>query len=142
MAKRKFQDKVANIADWVEIINYHWARLKGELHNDHEFWDDTLHAMQPEDWWDIVEAYPTMYDLHEDLFRQHGGMARDVQIIEQRLMFGKPVVKTGRKDHNFAPFRALMVLKDVVNDINETPTLKFDKVVDEEPTQFQKLFDL
>ena len=142
MTTRKFQDKVANLRDWVEIINYHWDRLRGELHNDTEFWEDTLHAMTNQDWWDLVEAYPTMYDLHSDLFREHGGMARDIQTIESRLMLGKPVVKTGRRDHNFSPFRALMVLKDVLNDLMGTPTKKFDQVVDDTPTQFQQLFEI
>ena len=144
MPRKTFHQKVKNINDWIEIFNHYWVELEGQYHDKKQFWDDTLHSMTNEDWWDVVEAYPTLHDLHEDLFREYGYIKNDIDTIERRLMLGKPVVKPSVKNWNFPAFHAMVVLKDVLNSVNGVKLPKFDKpqAHDDTLTPFENLFDV
>lgn len=145
MAKRNYQDKLNNINTWVEIVNYHWHRLESNLFNDEEFWNDTLHAMQDQDWWDWVEIAPALKIQHSDVWRKYPKLAEGTKEVERLLMLGKPVTKKDRKGKNFEAFRLLMNIKDFINDVNGTPTKQFVKEPEpkqEQPTAFERLFDL
>lgn len=128
MSKRTYQEKLQNVNLWVEIVNYHWDRLQGELFNDEEFWDHTLHAMTNEDWWDWCDIEPALKVQHDDIFRRYSKIYEDTEYIKKKLMQSKPVTKQNQKGKNFQAFRALMNIKDIVNDINGTPTKHFQKV--------------
>jgi hypothetical protein len=145
MARRTFHDKLKNVEDWIEIFNYHWERLKGHYHNDKEFWDDTLHSMENQDWWDIVEIYPTLHDLYPGHFHDYGYIKNDIDQIERRLMLGKSVIAKNRQSHNFPAYHAMVVLKDVINAKNGTPTKSYKKNSrddNDQTTPFENLFDI
>ena len=145
MAKRRYEDRLKNLNTWVEITNYHWDRLNGEFYDDQQAWDDTYHAFANDDWWDMVESADTICQVYDHCFKP-GDLYKfrdDIKEINRRLMFGKTVVKPKQKSYNFHPFRGWMILKDVLNSANGTPTKEFDKKTppDEDPTQFERLFD-
>ena len=142
-ARRKFQDKLNNIQSWIDIFNHYWDQLKGEYYDHKPFWDNTLHAMTNDDWWDVVDCYERLYDDYESYFRSHGYIANDIDIIKRRLNKSQPVVKPDVRDYNRPAFHVMVVYKDVLNDINGTPTVDYSKkVVKEEPTHFQTLFEI
>lgn len=142
---RKFEDKLANTLDWLEITNYHWNRLKGQLYNDTQAWDDTFHAKQDSDWWDIHDCIKVLMQMYPDEARAYPHLTEDFKEVEKRLLFGKPVIKPQRKSYNFTPFRAWMASKDFLNTINGSPTVDYTIVTpdpeDDKPTQFQTLFE-
>jgi len=125
--KKTYTEKLKNINDWVEIVNHHWARLKGNLHNDEVFWNQTLHSMKDLDWWDWIDIEPSIAIQYEGEYRRYPKLAQDTQNVKKKLMFGKPVVKKGQAMKNTEAFRLLMQIKDLINDINGTPTKKFPK---------------
>lgn len=146
MARRTYQEKFDNITTWVEITNHHWHRLEGFMFNDEQFWDDSLHAMEDRDWWDWVEIAPALAIQYAEHWRKYPKLAEGTKEVERLLMLGKPVTKQNRKGKNFEAFRLLMNIKDFVNDISGTPTVKYDKKtdepVDDKPSQFERLFSL
>lgn len=147
MAKRLYEHKLSNINAWVEITNHHWHRLRGEMFNDEEFWDHTLHAMTNDDWWDWVDIAPSLKIQYEQDWRRYPKLDTSTEDIKKTLMLGKTVTKKNRKGKNFDAFRLLMNIKDFVNDINGTPTKQYPKKSDTDtkepqPTPFESLFDI
>jgi hypothetical protein len=143
MAKT-YQDKLTNINLWVEITNHHWQRLRGEMFNDEEFWDDTLHAMTSDDWWDWVDIAPSLKIQYEQEWRRYPKIDISTDEVKKTLMLSKPVTKKSRKGKNFNAFRLLMNIKDFLNDVNGTPTKQFPKTPQpaiEPETSFERLFD-
>jgi len=143
MAKQTYQDKLTTINAWVEITNYHWLRLKGEMFNDEEFWDHTIHAMTNDDWWAWCDIAPSLAIQYEQEWRRYPKLHDSTQAVLKDLMLGKPVTKKSRKGKNFQAFRLLMNIKDFLNDINGTPTRQFtdrDRQPEPEPTPKERLF--
>jgi hypothetical protein len=143
MAKRTYDDKLKNILDWVEITNYHWHQLKGEMFNDEQFWDDTLHAMINDDWWDWVDIAPALKIQYETEWRRYPKLDVSTEAVHKDLMLGKAVTKKSRKGKNFQAFRLLMNIKDFVNDITGQPTHQYtakDREPQPEPTPKELLF--
>lgn len=142
--KRDYQTKLKNIETWVEIVDHHWHRLRGQLHNDTEFWDDTLHAMQDQDWWDWVDIEPAIKIQHEYHYRRYGKLTEDTKDIYKMLALGKPVTRKNGAHKNITAFRTLMSIHDLFNDIKGTPTRQFSAVdtIEEQATPFEKLFDV
>lgn len=126
MAKT-YQEKLDNIKAWVEITNLHWDRLEGEMFNDGQFWDETLHAMQNDDWWDWTDIAPALKIQYNEIWFKYPKLETATDEVKKLLMLGKPVTKKDRKGKNFEAFRLLMNIKDFINDINETPTPQYSK---------------
>jgi hypothetical protein len=145
MARKTYEEKLRNINLWVEITNHHWHRLKGNIYNDTEFWDDTLHSMSNDDWWDWTDIAPALKIQHEDFWRRYSKLDISTEAVKRTLMLNKSVVKKSRKGSNFEAFRLLMNIKDFINDINFTPTVDYSTRTKEEtqdvPSQFELLFD-
>jgi hypothetical protein len=144
MAKRSYDQKFNNIRDWVEITNHHWHRLKGEMFNDQEFWEHTLHAMSDQDWWDWVDIEPSIKIQYEEHFRKYSKLTEDTKEIYTKLALGKPITRKMGISKNLTAFRALMCIKDLFNDINGTPTVPYDKpkvTANDDQTQFEILFE-
>jgi hypothetical protein len=123
---RTYDDKLKNIKDWVEITNHHWHRLKGQIYNDTEFWDHTLHAMTNDDWWDWVDIAPALKIQYEREWRRYPKMDISTDQIKRTLMLSRTVTKRSRKGTNFEAFRLLMNIKDFVNDLEGTPTKRYE----------------
>lgn len=144
MLKRNYSEKEKNVHTWVEIINHYWHELRSELYNNTEFWDNTLHSMQDEDWWDLCEVYDILRQQYPELFYRFPKQFEDIAWIKRRLMLGKPVIKPMAKNFNTTGFRSWMVIKDVINDIKGTPTVDYKNnppKAEETQTQFERLFD-
>lgn len=144
MAKRTYQEKLANINAWVEITNYHWHRLQGELHNDEEFWEHTFGSMSDQDWWDWCDIEPSLRIQYEQEYRRWHKLDQGTQDIKKRLMLGKPLYRKDQKNANRDVFRAWMNVKDFVNDINGTPTVDYTtvKITPAEPVKVQVFHNL
>jgi len=128
--KRNYNEKLENINNWVYITNHHWERLKGDFYNDEQFWDDSLHAMADDPvWWDWVETEPALRAQHPQAFSRYPFIQQATDHITRATMYGKPLVKKGVKNANFNTFRAWMNIKDVMNEINGTPTVQYPKPV-------------
>lgn len=140
-----YQRKFANIEAWAEIVDYHWHRLRGEMFNDAEFWDHTLHAMTDLDWWDWVDVEPAIAIQYEEHYRRYPKLKEDTQEIRQKLMLGKPITRKNGKMKNLTAFRTLMAIHDLVNDMQGTPTRQYPKHTEqrkEHTTPFEALFDV
>lgn len=142
MARRTYDQKLTNINLWVDITNYHWHRLEGELRNDEEFWSETLHAMTEQDWWDWVDIEPSIKIQHEEHYRKYSKLTEDTREIYTKLALGKPITRKMGISKNLTAFRTLMSIKDLINDINGTPTVQYVKKQPEPPlTPAERLFD-
>ncbi len=144
MAKRSYDEKLQNILDWVEITNYHWNRLKGELYNDEEFWEHIFGSMTEQDWWDWVEIAPALKIQYDAEWRRWYKIDEGTKDIEKRLAFGNPLYRKDQKNANKAVFRAWMNIKDFLNDITGQPTKQYtvkDREPVEKPTPKETLFD-
>jgi len=143
MAKRTYDQKLQNILDYVEITNYHWDRLKGELHDDEEFWQHIFGTMTEQDWWDWVEIQPALKIQYEQEYRRWYKLDEGTADIHKRLAFGKPLYRKDQKNGNKAVFRAWMNIKDFINDITGQPTVQYtakDREPVPEPTPKETLF--
>lgn len=123
----RYEDNLNLIKAWVELVNYHWDRLEGELFNDSLFWQETLESMSDNDWWAWVDIAPALKIQYNEQWRRYPRLDIATEEIKKLLMLGKPVTKKSRKGKNFEAFRLLMNIKDFVNDINETPTKTYTK---------------
>lgn len=149
---KTYTEKLNNITDWVRIVNHYWQELQGDLYNNKEFWRDSLHAMTNEDWWDWVDIMPALQAQHPDTFRKYSSIQEDTKEINKKLLLGKTIVKPNVSGKNFEAFRALMNIKDIMNDIAGTPTIDYKKKSKIKPTPphikeparttFHDLFDI
>lgn len=145
--KRTYQQKLANINAFVEITNYHWNRLLGWLEDDEEFWEHIFGTMTTDDWWDWVDIEPALKAQYPDEFRRYPKVHLGTEHLKKCLMFGKPIYLKDVKGANFESFRAWMNIKDVMNEINGTPTRIYtekDRQKAQEqanPTPFERLFE-
>lgn len=147
MTKRTYKDKEEHFNQWIEIINYYWHFLKSDLYNNTDFWDNTFHSMDEQAWWDMVDVYDIIRQQYPEEFYRFPYQHEDIAWIKKKLLLGKPVIKPMAKEYNKTGFRAWMVMKDVVNNINGTPTVNYknnpSKGPDPDPeTPFERLFDI
>jgi hypothetical protein len=143
MATRTYDEKLKNICDWVEITNHHWHRLKGEMFNDEQFWDDTLHSMTNDDWWDWCDIAPALKIQYAKEWRSLPKLDISTEEVKRDLMLGKAPTKRSRKGKNFQAFRLLMNIKDFINEIAGTPTKEYtakDREPQPQPTPKETLF--
>lgn len=129
---RTFQERIHNINLWVEIINHHWQRLEGDIHNDCQTWNDTLHAMTANDHWDWVEVEPALRCIFPEIFRRYRWIEQDTHHMRQCLQRGEPLIVKYRPLKNRPCFRAWMTIKDIINEINGEPTRQYKKQGDTE----------
>lgn len=145
--KRTYQEKLNNIKAFVEITNYHWDRLLGWVRDDKEFWQHTFGTMTNDDFWDWIDIEPALRAQHPDEFRRFPKISIGTDHLKRCLMTGKPIYRKDVKGANFESFRAWMNIKDVMNEINGTPTIQYtekDRQQAEElanPTPFETLFE-
>lgn len=125
---RRYEQKLENVQNWVEIFNYHWDRLKGEYHNDEEFWNDTYHSMRDLDWDDFCQVGDVLTRQYPEDFRRYPNFAENLNEVNKRVMLGKPIIKRfNRQNYNKAPFNVVLTVKDVINELNGTPTKQWPK---------------
>lgn len=130
MQKYTYEEKLAVINYIVEIVNKHWHRLQGELHDDKQFWEETLHSISNEEWemWvDIFPAIKAQYPDEVSKFPYCEGSVYEIEKLIHKNGYSKPIVKKNVPHQNKRAFLALMNMKDVINEINGRPTKKYPK---------------
>jgi hypothetical protein len=141
MPNYTLQEKVQIVEHLMNEINKLWIKCKGEMFNNKDFWDETLHSFTNEDWsviLDVMELIrledPRCYlPFSYDTFQE----ARKVITIEGHD--ANPRALNARKNKKKS-FKALMHAKDCWNAFvgYEAPTkFKPDPVP---PTPFENLF--
>lgn len=127
--------KLAKIVKLVDLVNAHWVRLDGDLFNDRDFWDQTLHSLSNQDWQDMVDGMKWIRLTAPDRFNY--AVNKVLEDVERILVLKghQPRVLDSRR-YKKTEFLALMWIKDVINDIRDyTPPRSQPK-----PTQFELLF--
>jgi len=141
MAKYTLEEKLGFVEHVVLELREFWIKYKGELHNHKDFWDATLHAYTNEDWELMMEIMELIRIEDPDTYLRG---SKDVfDQVRKVLMYeghsGNPRALDRRK-HKSLAFKALMNVKDVMNNFSgyEQPT-KFAPDP-EPPSQFELLF--
>jgi hypothetical protein len=130
MATRTYEQKETTVKAWVEITNHYWNEHKGILNGKDDFWNNTLHSMREQDFWDMVDVCEVLILQYPDRFSQLYKVKSHLNTIKKRLHQCKPVVKQWAVSWNNPAFQTLMEIKDVLNDLGETPTKQFPKPKD------------
>lgn len=142
MLQYTLQEKVQIVEHIVNEMNKFWIKHKGNLRNQKDFWDETLHTFTNEDWeimLDVMELIrledPNCYlPFSIDTFQE----VRKVLLLEAHDR--NPRALDSYKNKGKA-FKALMHVKDVFNNFAgyEAPT-KFAPDPTP-PTPFDNLFE-
>lgn len=143
MAKLTFDDKVAITTAVVKLVNEHWIRCKGELFNDKKFWDETLHSLNNQDWEDMMTVMDGLKAMDSSLFNYDANnvFERVKEILMKEGHSENPRALDARK-HKKTEFKALMNIKDIMNELaGYRPPTKFPKD-DDKPRPFDGLFDI
>lgn len=143
--KRTYEQKLHNIETWADIVDHYWHLYQGDMFNHEDMWDNTLHAMTDQDWWDWVDIEPALKIQWEQHYRRYPKLSDDTREIYAKLALGKPVTRKGGKHKNLTAFRTLMSIHDLVNDSRGTPTKQYPKntaKVEESLTPYETLFDV
>lgn len=117
-----FKKRLETWITWTEIANHYWQVHLGELRNQKEFWDNTLHAMPVEDWQSWCEIAPALAVQRQMEWQRYPQLAADTREVERRLLLGKPIVRQHRMGANLVAFRLFMNIKDFFNDCADQPT--------------------
>ena len=134
-------DGIENVNSWVNKINKHFERCRGQVNNDKLFWDECIHNKLQADWWQLIDVWKKLENDfgHISQVRKHKERLNNVLVppIERKLMLGAPVIRKNQKGKNFDAFRLIMQMKDLLNEIKgyEPP------VEPEKLTQFETWFD-
>ena len=141
MQKYSLEERVELTTYVVNELNEFWIKYDGVLFNQRDFWDNTLHKFNNEDW-EILMDVMALIRLEDDscYLPYSQSVFDDVRkVLMMEGHSGNPKALDARK-HKKLAFKALMNIRDVVNAFLDykQPT-KFVK--DDEPTQFQTLFD-
>lgn len=134
-----FEDKLEECVSVVRITNEYWIKYKGDMFNHPDFWKDTLHGLDNEFWWNAVSVIKTIQEIEPGHIVP--GTRSTYNDIERVLHKEGHVPRClDRGKHKKLAFKALMILKDVLNSVGgyEQPT-KF-KPDPEPPTPFEQLF--
>jgi len=122
MTEQEFTQAWTHLESWVNSMRPHWRRLKGNVHDDKEFWRECLHQVPPQTWHSWCELYNTLEEAYPQHWRTHTHILEDTQAIAERLDQGKSItIFRNTTGYNKAPFRAAMAIKDIVAKITDEP---------------------
>jgi hypothetical protein len=112
------------------------------MRNHEDFWANTIHAMRDQDWQSWCDIEPALSVEYQELWRRFPKLREDTAYIRDQLMLGKSISHKWAKGKNFTAFRTLMAIKDIINDIQGTPTVDYTNYKEpEQLTQFERLFN-
>lgn len=133
---------------WRDICELHWERMLGEFWGDEQFWDQLFHQMEAQDWEAVVSVAKAMQISHTNEIRPFPNFSYNIEVVEKRLHKCDPVIKKyNRQGYNKAAVSLFMAVRDVLNEINGTPTKRWtDKerekaLLDRKVTTFEQLFE-
>jgi hypothetical protein len=134
---------------WMDQVDLHWERMLGEFHNDTDFWNDVFHAMTADDWWDILDVAKGIAQVHSDLLGPFPKFTYNIDLLEKKLQVCKPAIKPhNRQGYNGAAVSVFMTVRDILNEMNGTPTRRWTKeqrakeLASREVTNFERLFNV
>lgn len=123
---RTYDDKLAQVKVWVEVVNEFWNQHQGVLNNQRDFWDNVMHSMTDQDWDDVFTVADIKSRQYPEDFRKFPGFSEALADLNKRILLGKPVIKKfDRQSYNKSPFKVLMSIKDHINEAQGTPTQVF-----------------
>lgn len=150
ISDKELKKDVANVGNWMDIIDLHWERLLGEFNNDTQFWNDTFHSMNENDWYSFVnvsEAILNSDNIPES--QQYRNFSYNFNKVKERVMLGKPVIKQWNRQGYNSPATALvMTVRDIINEVHGKPTKTWNEkerariLADRVVTPFESLFDI
>jgi len=134
---------------WMKVIDLHWERLLGEFNNDSEFWNDTFHSMNNDDWQSFVNIAEAMLETCSDETRRYPNFSYQIDVVKKRVLLGKPVIKQwNRQGYNSTATALVMTVRDTFNEIHGKPTKTWNEkerakiLADRVVTPFESLFDI
>lgn len=135
---------LTTVVTWVNEINQHWHRTRGDLHSDKEFWQTCMHDSNQR-WQAWSTVWPALRVQYAEHARRYPYLDQDTKDCERSLHRLKPVVKPHKPSANFAAFRAVMAIKDFLNDCADEPTVQYtaaQRVHSDRPSDepFDRLF--
>lgn len=148
MTQRTFQQQLDTVYLWMDICDYHWDRLLGDIYNDQEFWNDLFHAMEAQDWQDLIQVAKAIKIAHPQELRRFPNYDYNIEVIEKRLHKLDKVIKPfNRQNYNKQPMSLFMSVRDALNEVNGKPTKRWTdeerkKIQEDRNNQFQRLFDI
>ncbi len=117
--KTDFDTKVKITGAIVKIVNEHWARLDGLVHNDKQFWDDTLHSLTNQDWEDMMSVMDALKAIEPELFSYAASTSfEEVKRVLIKEGHSQNARALDRPKHKKLEFKALMNVKDIINEIS------------------------
>ena len=134
---------------WMDIVNLHWERLLGDYDNDEEFWNDVFHSMNADDWWSVVEVAKAIQLAYPDEIRRFPTFSYNLEKVEKRIHKNEEIIKQwSRTGHNKPATGLFMQVRDALNEINDTPTKRWnDKekakiIADRKVIPFNTIFEI
>jgi len=122
MTEQEFAQAWTTLETWVNSMRPHWRRLKGNVHDDKEFWRECLHQVNADVWHSWCELYTLLEETYPQHWSRHTHVLEDTQEIARRLDLGKSItIFRNTTGHNKAPFRLAMAIKDIVAKITDQP---------------------
>lgn len=122
MTEHEFVKNFITVETWVNSMRPHWTHLKGDVHNDKDFWAQCIHSVKPTVWTAWCEIYGDLNSSQPDIFKRHSYIYEDSVVINTRLDKGEPMSKPYNKTgYNKPIFRAAMAIKDIIADITQRP---------------------
>jgi len=125
MEKRTYIEKEQSVADWYCDYMDHWHQTLGRVHNNKDFWEQIFYNRSTDNWWDLLDVVKVMRIKYPDEWRRYNTLDRDVEEIETRLMYSKPILKPYRKEYNISAYRFWQAFKDFLGDVTGTPTQRY-----------------
>jgi len=144
--QQNFMSDFAQVDAWVNSMRPHWVYLKGDVHNDKDFWNMCIHSVKPAVWTAWCQVYGELNQSHPEYFRKHSYIYEDTVAIATRLDKGEPMSKPYNKTgYKKTIFRAAMAIKDIIAEITERPFITHEQPVVEKrakPTKAEVLEQL
>ena len=124
-------DEVCDRADiWYYVCEHHWPRMKGEFHNDKQFWDDLFHNMKSEDWISQVRLAQAFIGSHPKEVRKFPNFNEQLNEVTRRILSDLPVIKPyNRVGWNRSAVGLFMAIRDIINAIK--PKNNYDALFEE-----------
>ena len=99
-----------------DIIMQHWDQNAGNVHGIKELWA-VIHDLGPQEWQAITVCAAEIARAEPGLVTRHSKLWQDLDEIHDRIHLQRPITWPGKREYNRVPFRVLMAMKDIYNDI-------------------------
>jgi hypothetical protein len=103
---------------WYQVCEFHWPRLKGDFHNDKQFWDDLFHNMDINDWISQVRLAQAFQATYPKMVKRFPNYHDQLDEVTRRIREDKAVIKPFNKTGwNKAAVGLFMAVRDILNEL-------------------------